>query len=432
MILIRRRTLSVILVIFFFLVGFFSVRYLRRPRIRLGEHTIYINYRAKINPKKTYHLKLWDYQWPGENGANWYQPFIAKLVSDFEKENLNIKVEVSLLDFQRGPGEFSKALASGAAPDVYCSAYDLLDFNYQWQIPVGVFLKPQELDLYYPGLKDLLTLEKYQLTLPRWSVPGIWIGNRSLMEKAGLSVERIQKQGWSWEDLTKLKHEIEPICIGNYSANGFLPQLLAVGKDLTETNSGKVLDLINLISGPLPQKMDYEVNMLPLFLSGKTLFLGGVRPLVYDFIRRKALEGRIPWEPVILPVPSEKKGSIILPVESGVIGIYRHKKTKGDDQLAAAACLAYYISAYPQTALWERLKVIPAVPALAEKCLGNLGQEYYGPLADWFSRGTIVNFKVHPRYQAEVYPVLKNYLTGKNNRQEMESIIKENYYKSDD
>ncbi len=432
MIVIRRKTLSVILVIFFFLIGFLSAGYLRRPQIRLGKHSILINYRSKIDPKKTYHLKLWDYQWPGVNGESWYPPFIADVIKDFEKENPNIEVEVHLWDFQDGPEEFAKALATGNAPDVYCSAYDTPEFNYRWQIPAGVFLKPRELDVYYPKLKNLFTLEKHQLTLPRWSTPGIWIGNRFLMEKEGLSVEKIQKQGWSWEDLSKIEQKTEPVCIGNYGIKGILPQLLLVCSNSTEDKGRRVLDIINLISGPLPQKMDYEGNMLQLFLSGKTLFIGGVRPIVYDFVKEKAIERRIPWEPVILPVPSETPGKIILPVESGVIGVYRHKKTNGDDQIAAATRLAYYISVYPQTAPWERLKVIPAASVAAERWSANLGKGYCGQLTDWLSRGDPVEIKTGQNYRGETYPGLKNYLNGKISRQEMETIIKKSYFRSEE
>jgi hypothetical protein len=426
MILIRRKFISVILVIFFFLIGFLSAHYLRRPRIRLGEHLIYINYRAKINPKKNYQLKLWDYKWPGPEGDNWYQPFIHNVVADFEREYPNIKVEINLLDFQSGSEEFIKALALGEAPDVYCSAYDIPKFNYRRQIPVGIFLKPEELNVFYPGLKKLVTFNNYQLTLPRWSSPGIWIGNRKLMEKVGLSVDKIQKQGWRWQDLTALNEKTAPVCAANYGANGLLSQLLATTSDNRSLSDiGRVLDIISFINGPLPQKSDYEANMLQLFLSGKTLFLGGIRPIIFDFIKQKVIERGIPWEPVLLPVPTEKAGRFIQPVESSVIGIYRHKMTKGDDQIAAAARLAYFISIYRQTTPWERLKVIPAVPTIAERCVTKLGKEYYGYLTYWLNWGDIVKIETGQRYYEEVYPGLKDYLNGKINRQEIEGIIKE-------
>lgn len=429
MIIIRRRALMTILIIFFFLSAFFSTRYLNRPRIRLGENLIYLNYRAKINPQKTYHLKCWDYQWPGINGEEWYQQFITSVIKDFEEENPNIKVDLCLLDFQSGPQQFSKALALGKAPDVYCSAYDNPEFNYEWQIPVGVFLKSEEINIYYPGLRKLLTLENHQLTLPRWAAPGIWIGNRALMEKAGLNVERIQKQGWIWDDLLKIRLKTEPICAGNFSANGLLAQLLSVGDSRTQGNNQSALEFISHVNGPVPQKFDYEVSMLPLFLMGKTMFLGGVRPIIYDFVKRKVTEGRIPWEAVLLPVPSEKPGGIILPVEYGEIGIYRHRKTKGDDQLAAAARLAYYLSICHQTAPWERLKVVPAVPAIAENWAKNLG-EGYSNLIQWLDEGQIHNLEINRKYQEVVYPVLKSFLNGKISRPEMESLIKKYYFAS--
>lgn len=427
MIIIRRRTLSIILVVFFFLMGFFSVRYLTRPRIRLGDHSLNINYRAKINPKKTYYLKLWDYKWPGAEGDTWYQEFIETVIKDFERENPNIRVELSLLDFKDGSKEFSKALASGKAPDIYCSAYDIPDFNYQWQIPASIFLKPEEINNYFPKLRKLVTLEKYLLTLPRWSAPGIWIGNRALMEKAGLPVEKIQKQGWSWQDLARITEKTKPVCIGNFSVTGLLPQILPFNHSNNDIK--RVIDILALTNGPLPQKIDLEASMFHLFISGKIMFIGGVRPIIYDFIKQKATASRISWEPVILPIPGVKPDKVILPVENSVIGIYRHKKTQGDDQLVAAARLAYFISSYRQTYPWQRLKVVPAVTAIAQEWARSLKPaEYPERLVYWFDQGEVVNIKLSTNYQEEVYPGVKDFLNGKISQEELEKIILKNYY----
>ncbi len=429
MVIIRRRTLILILAIFFFLIGFLSVRYLSRPRIRVGEHLIIVNYRAKINPKKNYHLKLWDYKWPGTEGDTWYQQFIKKAVKDFERENPNIRVSLKLLDFIEGPKVFSQALASGNAPDVYCSAYGFPEFNYQWQIPAGIFLKPQELDIFYPNLKKVLSLEKYLLNLPRWSAPGLWVGNRALMEQYGLPVEKIQRQGWSWQDLTAISMDkAKPLFIGNYSANGLFPQLLAINTyEHGESNLNHVLDLVNFVNGT--SESDLEANMFQLFLSGKVMLLGGVRPLVYDFIKQKAAVLKIGWEPVILPFPGDRS-KIVLPVENSVISVYRHHKTAGDDQLAAATRLAYFISTYHQTVPWERLKVVPSITTTGPKWAGNIGEDYSSQLIDWFRDGDIVNIKVSPRYEAEIYPGLKSFLSGKISRQEFKNIIRNNYFEA--
>ncbi len=429
MFIIGRRTLVIILVVLFFLVGFFSVRYLNRPRIRLSGRYLTVNYRAKINPKKNYHLKLWDYKWPGPDGDTWYQPFIMKAIKDFENENPNIRVELTLLDFKDGPKEFAKALALGRAPDVYCSAYDIPEFNYQWQIPVGIFLKPQDLNIYYSSLRKLVTFDNYLLTLPRWSAPGIWIGNSELMEKAGLSAGEIQKNGWSWQDFTKLNERTEPICLGNYNYNGLLTQLLSYdGIEESNNSPGLVLDFLNYINGPLPQKSDLEVNMFHLFLSGKAMFLGGVRPIIYDFIRQKTIEYQTGWEPVLLPIPCEQSGKVIIPVENGVIGVYRNNRTGSDDQLAAAARLAYYISTYPQIVPWQKLKVVPAVPDIAQQwAKSSESTESSEQLIKWFAEANLCSLKLCPNYQTEVYPVLKGFLKGKITREDLERIILKNY-----
>ncbi|NLW48090.1 MAG: extracellular solute-binding protein [Firmicutes bacterium] len=422
----RRRTLRVLIVVLFFVSGFFSVRYFHRPRIRLGEHYLFVNYRAKVNPKKNYHLQLWDYRWPGVDGDQWYEPFITELVKEFEKANPNIRVELSLLDFYDGPLEFSKALASGSVPDVYCSAYDIPEFNYRWQIPAGIFLKPEELNEYYPSLRKRLTSENYLLTLPRWSVPLIWVGNRTLLEKAGLSVEGIQKQGWVWGDYTKIKERAEYSCIGNLSANGLLTQIVSQKPSLSPSLILKTLDIFN---GPLPWKSDLEANMIHLFLSGKLPLIAGVRPTVYDFLRQKAAASHLGWEPVLLPPPSEQSRRIILPVENGVIGIYRHHKSGGDDQLAAAARLAFFLSVNRQTHPWQRLKVVPATPTTAKQWAQNLEpNDGNRLLVDWLAEADVYSLRRSPDYQGKVYPGLKNYLMGRVSRDELEKIIVQNYF----
>jgi len=252
------------------------------------------------------------------------------------------------------------------------------------------------------------------------------------MEKSGLAVEKIQTSGWSWRALTKIKGRIKPICIGNFSANGLFSQLLAVNEgNQPPNNISHVLDILNFTNGPLPQKSDFEADMFQEFLSGKVMFIGGVRPIVYDFIKQKAAVSGIKCEPVILPIPTEKPGRIILPTENGVIGIYRHKKTRGDDQLAAAARLAYFISINEQTIPWERLKVVPAVPAIARKWSENLDSRYPAQLIKWFNEARVVNLKTPPGYQKQVYPGLKSFLSGKITHQELERIIIKNYNKEE-
>jgi hypothetical protein len=291
---------------------------------------------------------------------------------------------------------------------------------------VGIFLKPEELNEFYPSLKKLLTFDDCLLTLPRWAIPLIWIGNRVLLEKAGLSVEKIQKQGWTWDDFTKVKDRTEYSSIGNFSADGLLTQVVSQRSNLSPSMVLKILDSSN---GPLPWKSDLEANMIHLFLSGKAPLLAGVRPIVYDFIRRKATTSHLGWEPVLLPPPSEQYDRINLPVKNGVIGIYRHHKSGGDDQLAAAARLALFLSINRQTHPWQRLKVVPATPSAAKQWA-----QYLEPndnnrfLVNWLAKADLYSLMPCLDYQGKVYPGLKNYLMGKIGGDELEKIIVQNYF----
>ena len=118
MIIIKMKTISRIL---FFLVVLLCAGlsyHFYRPRVKIGDHYIILNPKAKINPKRQYKLTLWDYNWPVKNGSEDYRFFLQKAVGRFQTLYPNIDVEIKLLDILSGHEEMAQALKTGELPDV--------------------------------------------------------------------------------------------------------------------------------------------------------------------------------------------------------------------------------------------------------------------------------------------------------------------------
>ncbi|MCL6589900.1 MAG: extracellular solute-binding protein [Firmicutes bacterium] len=429
---IRKRAFWGLLLAVLFLVSFFiSARYFsQRPRVRLGEHVIFCNPRARINPKKLYHLKLWDYEWPVNQKQGGYKAFLQKAVADFRKVYPNIEVEITLLDLLKGPQQFTQALQSGLAPDVYCSAFTIPPFDYQRQIPVGFYLKKEEMEAYYPSLLNLTLRHDIVCYFPRWTTPGIWAGNRQLLEKAGLSPVQLQQQGWSlstfWDTASKTPPGVF-LLVGNPAYNGFFTQLaggFTASKSGTfqlnglKTGSTRVNYTIDQLAGLITRRKippDFDSNMMGHFLAGKSMFLAGVRPVLFRFLKERATANQSAWDPVLLPPPSPLWPKQLLLVENSVIGVYRNKFTRGNDQLTAAVKLGQFLSMYRNVTPYQEMMAIPAVKANAR--LWKMKLEGLGAgcsfLMNLIEKASLIDLGTAPDYQETVYPVLRDFLAGK-------------------
>lgn len=401
-----------------------------RPRVRLGERVIFCNPRAKISPRRVYHLKLWDYNWPVNRENGGYKALLEKAVADFRRLYPNIEVEITLLNFINGPQQFAQALQSNQAPDVYCSAFTIPPFDFKRQIPVGFFLKKEETAVYYPSLLNLTMRYSIACYFPRWTAPGIWIGNQQMMEKAGLSISQLQQQGWSlanfWGAASKVPLGAVYL-VGNPGYNGFFTQLMADGMDpknlilsldLPLPNLSGITDVLDGLGGLIIQRKiptDFDSNMIGRFLAGKSMLMAGVRPILFRFLKERTAAAQNAWSPVLLPPPSSPGPKQLLLVENSVIGVYRNKFTSGNDHLSAAVQLGKFLSAYPQTEPYQEMMVVPAHKENARAWADNMKalRPDCRVLIHWIEKLALVDLGVSPGYQEMVYPVLQEFLAGK-------------------
>lgn len=428
---IRKKTLKWWLLAALFLASFFiSFHFFsQRPRVRLGEQVIFCNPRAKVSPNRVYHLKLWDYNWPVNQEKGGYQAFLRKALADFRQTYPNIEVEITLLDLLNGPQQFAQALKSNLAPDVYCSAFTIPPFDFKRQIPVGFFLKKEETEAYNSSLFNLTLRHNISCYFPRWTAPGVWIGNQDLLEKAGVSASQLRQRGWSLPNFWDTASKVPPdafFLVGNPGYNGFFPPLAADFTDLKNVNFKSdaaitepkgITDTLDHFEKLITQRKipaDFDSNMIGRFLAGKSMFIAGIRPILFRFLKERTIAAQSTWNPVLLPPPSPVWPKQLLLVENSVIGVYRNKSTTGNDHLAAAVKLAQFLSAYPQIALYQEMMVVPALKENA-RIWGKA--EGMNPdcsaLINLIEKATLIDLGVSPSYQEMVYPVLREFLTGK-------------------
>jgi hypothetical protein len=421
LVILKKSTVAYVCFLLLFILGFLVPVCNREPRFKIGEHYIYCNPRAKINPNKHYHLHLWDYNWSNtENKLN-YRAYMKQAIIDFQKIYPNIQVELTLLDFLTGPIQLEQALKANNAPDIYCSAYQIPVFNFKRQIPVGPYLKLSEQKEYLSNILKMLDYQGVLCYFPRWVAPGLWIGNKTFIESTGLSVSKIQNNGWDWDDVASAQRQIPSnkyLLVGNLGLNGIFTQLTANsgfainGNYWTVQGINATTDFLEMLIHQKAIPADCDQNLLGRFLGGQAMILAGIRPSMFNLIRNRLNSSKANWQPVLLPIPARNAGEASVLVENGVVAIYRNKRTAGDDHLTAAMKFGQFLSCYQQTNPWEQLLVYPATKEAFNKWLSNImiNADIFNKLA---KHDIIKNFIPLNGYQERVYPVINDFIKQK-------------------
>lgn len=408
-----------------FLVSFYCSYQYFKPleKVKIRDREIRVNPRATINPDKDYSLQVWDYDLPLQS-CN-YRQYLERAIEGFRKRYPKIKVELRLLDLTTGPAELEAALQKGDPPDVYGSVFALPQYDYKYQVPVGPYLEGTKLDtLYLPQVLKLVSISGVLCYFPRSVRLNIWIGNRSLMEAAGLPITEIQRNGWTWAQLFAAKEKYPS---GAYSMAGqvipyeIMRQILPHGCFVEREGGGPAWDWLETLKNTQRLPEDFNSNMLGRFLSGKVMLLAGVKPFLFKALRERLVREGAGWEAVALPPPGLAVAKQICPVEVGGFSIYRNpKRGRGSDRIAAAVQLGKYLSQYPNTVPWEEMQVLPAGLPAMERWRRSKTVGEGAVLDSMVKRGGLSNWKTPSVYPEHVSMILLQYLAGKVSR---ESVI---------
>jgi len=164
---------------------------------------------AEIDPTRTYTIELWDYDLPISWADGNYQTFVDEVIASFTELYPNVQVVYRQLDYETGSEELAEALREGTPPDLYMNFGPHHALHPRLQLPVEGYLSEEDLAGFEPIALSLLSYKAGIWAWPRWLAVQTWAGNRALLEEAGANTERIQQEGWTWEEFIGLAEAVQ-------------------------------------------------------------------------------------------------------------------------------------------------------------------------------------------------------------------------------
>ncbi|TDX52306.1 ABC transporter substrate-binding protein [Orenia marismortui] len=363
--------------------------YFKIFKLREGK-TFTIDPEVEIDPNQEYQITYWDYPlFIGQKDR--YEEFLKKSIKEFNTLYPNIKVSYRLLSFVKGEDLLYQSLESGKPPDIYNNIYGSRLINEELQIPINLFWVPSskekeenivknDKDKYDNLALEALTYKEKIWGLPNWLLPQFWVGNKRVLKKSNLDINKIAQQGWTWEEFKdyslKLKEKDYSIIFNPYNSDLFY-QLLAANNKNIVSNEGKLLlnqkILTNIFENlnklkenkVFPQRVTkMNKRLLPDFWQGKAAIIAPINMwLLNNLYQKDSKVSRV--EMILLSIPNSSDYKSSLKVSS--LLLFRQQAYKGDDHSKAVYEFAKFINQEKNQIISQRLKVLPAYLPLQEQ-----------------------------------------------------------------
>ncbi|MEW6243393.1 MAG: hypothetical protein AB1497_03845 [Bacillota bacterium] len=243
-------------------------------------------------------------------------------------------------------------------------------------LPVDLFLPEQYKE--NSSLRGMTALQQDGQTwgFPRWIEPAFFVGNRVLLERAGIDVQRVRDQGWSPEEFAEACTAMKEkrIAVGISDPVSLLVALcLAEGTTLLECSDKQLYMPLSVVSNTGATQ---QSELLYAFWEGEVGLYGpaGAGFLRYwrDRLSRlgKALARDV--DPVILPLPT-REGSPYLSTVNAVFAFV----TPGEraDRSRLAVEVARSLAEHTVPIIARQLMVVPARAMVDWKSGAVLPQE---------------------------------------------------------
>ncbi|PAD91103.1 ABC transporter substrate-binding protein [Shouchella clausii] len=132
-----------------------------------------------------------------------YESELKESIAEFEDANPDIKIEYEILSWAEGEQKFDIALNTGSPPDLYFGK--ALGKYKETQLLVELDGKLNiELADYDDVALDHMRIEGSLYGLPLYQYLHVWGGNKALLEEYGIDYEKIQNEGWTWDEFYEL------------------------------------------------------------------------------------------------------------------------------------------------------------------------------------------------------------------------------------
>ena len=316
-------------------------------------------------------ITVWTYPHYNENkevGQESYETHLKELIAEIEEEYPDIKVEYEILSWAEGPQKFDVALNSGNPPDIFFSTMEPKFIRTGLAVPLDDYLTDEDLEDLEEFAKENFTLDGKIWAISQWISIHTWGGDRKLLEAAGADVEKIQTEGWTWQEFYDIAYKIsqmktedgrkiygfvtqgkdEETLTHLMRNNGVIKQVTEDGEFMWKGE--KAIETLNFLKrlmddGIMPKEtagIDAQ-KVIDMFEAGEAGIFGRTGPYQVRFNdnRNKEIEaGLIDAEPidfVLLPVPHNEGEREVATGGGGGMWLFKQKNYKGDEHTANAA-----------------------------------------------------------------------------------------------
>ena len=134
-----------------------------------------------------------------------YAELLAGWIDGFQKEYPHLKVEVISTAWDDHSSKLSTMALSGEAPDIAEVSYGAIGTYVEMGVAVDVkpYLPEGALEDYDQNALDYMTLDNTLYGLPLYLTIQALGGNRQMMTEAGVDVDKVQAEGWTYEEFLK-------------------------------------------------------------------------------------------------------------------------------------------------------------------------------------------------------------------------------------
>lgn len=272
-----------------------------------------------------------------------YQEKLDGWISEFEKENPNLKVEVTTASWEDAVQKLDVQVNAGSPPDVaFINSSEISKYlNLGMVVDISQYLEGERLTDYDENVLNYFKKEEGLYGLPAYCVVWCIGGNREMLEAAGIDWRKIQSEGWTYDEFREAIKKGVVKSGNNVSTYGFVFACSGVtakdyfsifvsnagmpsafDKDLKYCYTSKKMltflkELRNLVDdGSMPSNVGSidagkRWNMM---LTGQTMITGKGLPVFEKLATENnarlqngdssAVQDSVPVDYIVLPVPS--------------------------------------------------------------------------------------------------------------------------------
>ncbi|KRG14187.1 ABC transporter substrate-binding protein [Lederbergia galactosidilytica] len=349
-------------------------------------------------------ITVWTYPHYRENeetGQQSYEEDLIELIKEVEAENPDIKVEHEILSWAEGPKKFDVALNSGNPPDIFFSVMETKFIDTGLAVPLDDYMTDEDWEDMEQFAIDNFSTDGNLWAISQWISIHTWGGNRGLMEEAGADVDKIMKDGWTWQEfyeiadkISKMKNKDGKKIYGFSTAgdtetyehlmrnNGVLRTVDEDGKFLWDGD--KAIETMEFMKkmmdeGIMPKEtagFDSQ-KVIDMFGDVEVGIYGRTGPYQVRFNDNRNEEidaGKIDGEKidfVLLPFPHNEGEKEVATGGGGGMWLFKQKKYKGDEHTENAAKVLKHLTGTKSSIAAATMFIPPARKS---------GQEMYADL----------------------------------------------------